>query len=179
VGLYVRDFLRANEFVVVGGTPCVLLRGVLIVEGDGALVERSGVVFRPSIREDSRAIAELFSISSHGVVDYVWSTLAPEYPGLEPVEIGAVRYAREEGNFSYTNCVVAELGGEVIGQLCTYPVEAGALGERLQRQPEQAQNLRKQPQAGDGHGHRPDAHRQRRLRTQRTHAVLGKEQPAR
>jgi ribosomal protein S18 acetylase RimI-like enzyme len=97
------------------------------VEGDGALeAEGYGVVFRPAIREDSRMIAELFSISSDGVVDYVWSTLAPEYPGLESVEIGAVRYAREEGNFSYTNCVVAERKGEVIGQLCTYPVGASA-----------------------------------------------------
>jgi ribosomal protein S18 acetylase RimI-like enzyme len=83
-----------------------------------------GVVFRAATEEDSRRIAELFSISSDGVVDYVWMTLESEYPGLEPVEIGAVRYAREEGNFSYTNCVLAEREGEVIGQLCTYPVEA-------------------------------------------------------
>ena len=81
------------------------------------------VTFRAATGQDSRRIAELFSISSDGVVDYVWTTLASEYPGLEPVEIGAVRYAREEGNFSYTNCVVAEWEGEVIGQLCTYPVE--------------------------------------------------------
>ncbi len=86
-------------------------------------MNKPGVTFRPAIREDSRRIAELFSISSDGVVDYVWSTLAPDYPGLAPVEIGAVRYASEEGNFSYTNCVVAEREGEVIGQLCTYPVE--------------------------------------------------------
>jgi ribosomal protein S18 acetylase RimI-like enzyme len=81
------------------------------------------VTFRAATKEDSRRIAELFRISSDGVVDYVWMTLAPEYPGLEPVEIGVVRYASEEGGFSYTNCVLAELDGEVIGQLCTYPVE--------------------------------------------------------
>jgi ribosomal protein S18 acetylase RimI-like enzyme len=86
----------------------------------------SGVTFRAATREDSRKIAELFRISSDGVVEYVWSTLAPEYPGLEPLEIGAVRYAREEGNFSYTNCVVAEREREVVGQLCTYLVETGA-----------------------------------------------------
>ncbi len=85
-----------------------------------------GVTFRAAIREDSPRIAELFSISSDGVVDYVWSILAPEYPGLEPIEIGALRYAREDNNFSYTNCVVAEREGEVIGQLCAYPVEANA-----------------------------------------------------
>ena len=83
-----------------------------------------GVTHRVATSEDSRKIAELFSISSDGVVDYVWSTLAPEYPGLAPVEIGALRYAREEGNFSYKNCVVAEREGVVIGQLCAYPVEA-------------------------------------------------------
>lgn len=86
----------------------------------------SGVTFRAATKEDSRKIAELFRISSDGVVEYVWSTLASEYPGLEPLEIGAVRYAREEGNFSYTNCVVAERKGEVIAQLCTYPVEVSA-----------------------------------------------------
>ena len=86
----------------------------------------SGVTFRAATREDSGKIAELFRISSDGVVEYVWSTLAPEYPGLEPLEIGAVRYAQEEGNFSYTNCVVAEREGEVVGQLCTYLVESGA-----------------------------------------------------
>lgn len=81
------------------------------------------VTFRPATKGDSLRIAELFSISSDGVVDYVWSTLAPDYPRLAPVEIGAARYAGEEGNFSYTNCVIAERDGEVIGQLCTYPVE--------------------------------------------------------
>jgi ribosomal protein S18 acetylase RimI-like enzyme len=84
------------------------------------------VTFRAATAEDSRRIAELFSVSSDGVVDYVWMTLASEYPGLEPVEIGAVRYAGDEGNLSFTNCVLAEREGTVIGQLCTYPVVASA-----------------------------------------------------
>ena len=70
------------------------------------------MTFRAATAEDSRRIAELFSVSSDGVVDYVWMTVASEYPGLEPIEIGAVRYASEEGNLSYTNCVVAERGGQ-------------------------------------------------------------------
>jgi ribosomal protein S18 acetylase RimI-like enzyme len=86
--------------------------------------ELGRVTFRAATAEDSHRIAELFSISSDGVVDYVWMTLASEYPGQEPIEIGAVRYASEEGNLSYTNCIVAEREGAVIGQLCTYPVEA-------------------------------------------------------
>lgn len=78
---------------------------------------------RPATREDARKIAELFAISSGGVAEYVWGTLAPEYPGLTPVEIGAQRYAGDRGNFSYKNCTVAELGGEVIGMLHAFPME--------------------------------------------------------
>jgi hypothetical protein len=86
----------------------------------------SGAIFRPATREDSRKIAELFRIASGGVVEYVWSTLAPEYPGLTPLEIGARRYARDEGAFSYRNCTVAELGGEVIGmRLTTVQLQRG------------------------------------------------------
>ena len=57
----------------------------------------SGAIFRPAIREDSRKIAELFGIASGGVAEYVWGTLAPQYPGLTPLEIGERRYAREGG----------------------------------------------------------------------------------
>ncbi len=83
----------------------------------------SGASFRAATKADSREIAELFRISSDGVADYVWSTLASEYPGLTPIEIGARRYAGEEGRFSYKNCIMAERGGEVIGVLCTFPIE--------------------------------------------------------
>lgn len=83
----------------------------------------SGASFRAATKADSREIAELFRISSDGVADYVWSTLASEYPGLTPIEIGARRYAGEEGRFSYKNCIMAERGGEVIGMLCTFPIE--------------------------------------------------------
>ncbi len=83
----------------------------------------SSAIFRPAIREDSRKIAELFAIASGGVAEYVWGTLAPQYPGLTPLEIGARRYAGEESAFSYKNCTVAELGGEVIGMLHAFPME--------------------------------------------------------
>ena len=53
----------------------------------------------------------------------------PEYPGLTLLEIGASRCAREEGAFSYRNCTVAQLGGEVIGMLHAYPVQPEQEGE--------------------------------------------------
>jgi ribosomal protein S18 acetylase RimI-like enzyme len=83
----------------------------------------ASATFRPATRRDSRKIAELFGIASGGVAEYLWSTLAPEYPGLAPIEIGAMRYAGEESPFSYRNCTVAELGGEVVGMLHAFPIE--------------------------------------------------------
>jgi ribosomal protein S18 acetylase RimI-like enzyme len=81
--------------------------------------------FRAATKEDRYELARLFRIASGGVADYMWSRVAPKYPGLTPLEIGARRYAREEGNFSYKNCVVAEQGGAVIGMLFTFPIEDG------------------------------------------------------
>jgi ribosomal protein S18 acetylase RimI-like enzyme len=90
--------------------------------GAGAEITAS---FRAAIKEDCYEIARLFRIASDGVADYVWSTLTLKYPGLTPLEIGARRYASEEGNFSYKNCVVAEQDGAVIGMLFTFPIEGG------------------------------------------------------
>lgn len=86
----------------------------------------SGTSFRAATVDDCRRIAELFRISSDGVADYIWSGLTAEYPGMDPIEIGAIRYSSEEGDFSYRNCVVAERGGEVIGLLCTFPIPEDA-----------------------------------------------------
>lgn len=79
--------------------------------------------FRAATREDRYELARLFRMASGGVADYLWSRLAPKYPGLTTLEIGAHRFAREEGNFSYRNCVVAEQDGVVIGMLFTFPIE--------------------------------------------------------
>jgi len=83
----------------------------------------SGTTFRAAVGGDCRRIAELVRIASEGVTDYLWSTLAPEYPGMALIEVGAIRYSDEESVFSYKNCVVAEHDGEVIGLLLSFPVE--------------------------------------------------------
>lgn len=48
---------------------------------------------RPARREDARRIAELFRISSDGVVDYIWQNASKV--GEDPLEVGVRRYARE------------------------------------------------------------------------------------
>ena len=76
--------------------------------------------FGPARREDARVIAELFQISSDGVADYVWKTFEADYPGLSLIEIGERRYARENTDFSYENCLMARIGGAAAGMMHSY-----------------------------------------------------------
>ena len=80
----------------------------------------SAVVTRPAKNSDCRTIASLYSISSDGVCDYIWTTMAK--PGEDILDVGQRRYEREEGPFSYRNCTVAELNGEIIGMLVAFPM---------------------------------------------------------
>jgi len=76
------------------------------------------VVFRAATRNDAREIARLFQISSEGAADYIWSQLAE--PGQALLDVGANRYARDDVDFSYQNCLIAEAAGQVIGMMHSY-----------------------------------------------------------
>jgi ribosomal protein S18 acetylase RimI-like enzyme len=93
--------------------------------------------FRWAVKDDAPVIAALFRIASDGVSDVVWSTMADDYPGLEPVEIGAQRYARENTEFSYQNCIVADIGGQVAGMLLTFPMAAELEAPQVNEEPPQ------------------------------------------
>jgi len=71
--------------------------------------------FRPATRADARDIALFYRMASEGVSDYVWSLLAE--PGEDLLEVGARRYERENTDFSYENCEIAEFDGKVAGML--------------------------------------------------------------
>ncbi|MEQ9619931.1 MAG: GNAT family N-acetyltransferase [Deltaproteobacteria bacterium] len=77
-------------------------------------------MYRPAEKADCRTIAKLFSIASDGVADYVWTKLAE--PGEDILEVAERRYSRDDLLFGYKNCVVAELGGEVIGMMVSFPM---------------------------------------------------------
>ena len=78
------------------------------------------VEFRPAKKIESRKIAELISIASDGVLDYVWSKETRE--GEEILEVGRRMYENEDMDLSYKNCVFAEIKGEIAGVLATSPV---------------------------------------------------------
>ncbi|TNE78187.1 MAG: GNAT family N-acetyltransferase [Gammaproteobacteria bacterium] len=76
--------------------------------------------FRAAKKEDCRAIAELYSISSDGVADYIWTKLANE--GEDILDVGQRRYEEEESVFSYKNCIIVEKDKNVIGMLVAFPM---------------------------------------------------------
>ena len=73
-------------------------------------------------RHEAGEIAKLFLISSDGLAAYIWSRM--DMPGLSLEEIGAARYAREDTAFSYEKCLVAERGGQIVGMVHSFPIEA-------------------------------------------------------
>jgi ribosomal protein S18 acetylase RimI-like enzyme len=78
------------------------------------------VKFRAAEKSDCRTIAALYSISSDGVADYIWTKLMQ--PGEELLDVGQRRYEREDSVFSYKNCTVATLDETILGMLVAFPM---------------------------------------------------------
>lgn len=64
------------------------------------------LIYRAARESDCYEIAALYQISSDGVADYIWTTLAD--PGEDLLEVGRRRYARRDTNFSFENCTLVE-----------------------------------------------------------------------
>ncbi|MBT5484351.1 MAG: GNAT family N-acetyltransferase [Gammaproteobacteria bacterium] len=80
------------------------------------------VIYRPAVRQDARRIAELFSIASDGVSDYIWSKISQ--PGDNLLDIGQQRYERKNTPFSFENCLVADKNDLVVAVLLSYEMRA-------------------------------------------------------
>jgi ribosomal protein S18 acetylase RimI-like enzyme len=80
------------------------------------------IEFRPAKKEECRIIAELYSISSNGVANYIWTKLAK--PGEDILDVGERRYEREDTFFSYKNCTVVEVDGVISGMMVAFPMVA-------------------------------------------------------
>lgn len=80
------------------------------------------ITYRPALKQDSRRIAELYSIASEGVANYVWSKLANTGDNL--LDIGQQRYERRNTAFSYENTVVADIEDKVVAGLLAFEMQA-------------------------------------------------------
>ena len=77
---------------------------------------------RPATKADAREIASLFLMSSDGLASYIWSRVGA--PGADLLEVGASRYSRENTAFSYQNCHMVEIGGQVVAMLHAFKMES-------------------------------------------------------
>lgn len=78
------------------------------------------MIFRPAKKSECRTIAELYSISSDGVSDYIWTKLAN--PDEHILDVGTRRYEQEDSVFSYHNCTIVEINNKIAGMLVAYPM---------------------------------------------------------
>ena len=79
------------------------------------------VNYRPATANDSRFIAEMIMLSSDGIAGLEWSQECDEGKGQTALDIGSLNYARDEGDYSYRNCIIAEVEHPV-GMILSFPV---------------------------------------------------------
>ena len=79
------------------------------------------IAVRPARKDECRRIAQFYRLSSDGVADYIWTRMAQ--PGEDILEVGRRRYEREGTLFSYENCKLLEVDGEVAAMLVAFPME--------------------------------------------------------
>jgi ribosomal protein S18 acetylase RimI-like enzyme len=80
--------------------------------------------YRPAQARDSHFIAEMIDVSSDGIALIEWTKTAQATGSGSALDIGAESYASEEGDYSYRNCILAEVAGRRAGMLLSFPVLA-------------------------------------------------------
>mgnify|MGYP001818434013 FL=1 len=80
--------------------------------------------YRPAVAGDNRFIAEMIDVSSDGVSLIEWTEAARAAGGRTALDVGADMYTAEEGDYSYRNCMLAEVGGHRAGLLLSFPLHA-------------------------------------------------------
>lgn len=80
---------------------------------------------------DVEHLAFLINLAGEGLPMFLWSDMARQ--GQDPLAIGAIRAAREEGSFSYRNAKIVEIEGSVAGMVLSYalpdPYDTGLIGD--------------------------------------------------
>ena len=79
-------------------------------------------IYRPAQARDSRFIAEMIDVSSDGIALIDWAQTAQATDSLTALEVGAESYASDEGDYSYRNCILAEVSGRMAGMLLSFPM---------------------------------------------------------
>ena len=79
---------------------------------------RVALSYRPAEKADSERIAELISLASDGVVDFLFHDLIPH---MTPVQMVAHNLAQDHYPHSFQSAVVALNGKDIVGMALSYP----------------------------------------------------------
>ncbi|ODB89168.1 hypothetical protein A3193_10345 [Candidatus Thiodiazotropha endoloripes] len=79
------------------------------------------VHYRPATADDSRFIATMIDISSDGIATLEWQDECDEPSAKTALDVGSEWYARDEGDYSYRNCLIAETVRPV-GMILSFPI---------------------------------------------------------
>jgi ribosomal protein S18 acetylase RimI-like enzyme len=76
--------------------------------------------FRRATLADTVVLSELVQFASEGLALYLWTKLAG--PGGDPWGVGRARVSRETAGLSYRHAIIAELAGQPVCGLISYPL---------------------------------------------------------
>lgn len=80
----------------------------------------AAVTIRPAIKADASEIALLVNIAVHGGIAQGWAQAAEAQGTYDPIEVGRLEMLRDDTEFGWRSCTIAECDGEVVGMLLGY-----------------------------------------------------------
>ena len=89
--------------------------------------------FRRATQDDAKSMAELTNMAGEGLPYYLWGNMADTHQTAW--QVGHERAKRETGAFSYTNTIIKEDSGVVVGCLIGYPLEDNSVPSNYQQLP--------------------------------------------
>jgi len=78
------------------------------------------VTTRPATRADASDIALLVNIAVHGGIAEGWAQAAEAQGAYDPIEVGRLEMLRDDTEFGWRSCTMAESDGEIAGMLLGY-----------------------------------------------------------
>ena len=76
------------------------------------------MIIKNARAEQAKDLAYLINLASYGVAEYLWQGMCA--PGQSPLDFGATRAARSDGNFSYKNAKVMDVNSKVASMVLSY-----------------------------------------------------------
>lgn len=88
------------------------------------------ITYRAAGSEDSVKLAELINMASGGLVEHLFHDLAPQVSSVEILAYGLQSDGRPH---SYTNAIVAETEGEVVGMALSYSSDLHGITDEMRK----------------------------------------------